>query len=99
MQKFEEKRHFELPQGYGDNRIVIMVRDPYWIYTYWEVNQKRINEIRTEFGPKFDGAKMILRVYDAQHWNFFTSRYPAWSGTGISMSGGPILLTASMSVS
>ncbi len=71
MQKFGGPREFELPGGYGDNRIVIMVRDPYWIYTYWEVNQKRLAEIRSELGAKFDHSRLILRVYDAQNWNFF----------------------------
>ncbi|MFA4966671.1 MAG: DUF4912 domain-containing protein [Candidatus Margulisiibacteriota bacterium] len=71
IQKFSGARPYELPQGYGDNRIVIMVRDPYWIYAYWEINQNKLQEIRSELGAKFDQAKLILRVYDAQNWNFF----------------------------
>jgi len=71
MQKFEGARPFELPQGYGDNRIVIMVRDPYWIYTYWEISNIKLQEIKKELGFKFDQAKLIIRVYDASNWNFF----------------------------
>src|SRR5271168_456972 len=25
----------DLPQGYGKDRIVVMVRDPYWLHCYW----------------------------------------------------------------
>jgi len=71
MQKFEEARGFELPQGYGDNRITIMVRDPYWIYAYWELNGKRIGEIRGELSEKFEQSRLILRIYDTGNWNFF----------------------------
>jgi hypothetical protein len=38
MQKFEEGRGFELPSGYGDNKILLLVRDPYWVYSYWEIS-------------------------------------------------------------
>ena len=61
----------ELPQGYGDNKIVLMVRDPYWLYTYWELNQNRVNEISSELGNKFHNSSMILRVYDTSDWTFF----------------------------
>ncbi|HTY13577.1 MAG TPA: DUF4912 domain-containing protein [Candidatus Omnitrophota bacterium] len=71
MQKFEGPREFELPGGYDINRIVLMVRDPYWIYAYWEINQKKLSEIRSELGDKFGQSRLILRVYDTQNWNFF----------------------------
>ena len=28
---------FPMPAGYGDNRVVLMARDPWWIYAYWEI--------------------------------------------------------------
>jgi hypothetical protein len=71
MQKFEEQRGFELPPGYGDNRISVMVRDPYWLYSYWELNEKRVNEIKNELGDRFWRAKLILRVYHTSDWSFF----------------------------
>src|SRR3989338_7824259 len=27
----------DLPENYWDNQIYLMVRDPYWMYTYWEI--------------------------------------------------------------
>lgn len=50
-----EPRGFEIPAGYNDNRIVLMVRDPYWLYAYWEISSE----------------PLILRVYDVSDWSFF----------------------------
>jgi len=71
IQKFEEHRPFEFPSGYGDNRIVLMVRDPYWLYAYWEISQSKVNEISSELRDKFNSASLILRIYDTSDWNFF----------------------------
>jgi len=72
IQKFVEEKPFEFPAGYGDNRIVAMVRDPYWVHTYWEVNDKRRNEIKKEVGQQaFAKAKEYLRVYDTENWGSF----------------------------
>lgn len=54
IQKFAEERPFEFPAGYGDNRIVLMVRDPHWLFVYWEVQ----------------GNGRWLRVYDTSNWKF-----------------------------
>ena len=32
----------ELPSGYGKDRIVAMVRDPFWIHCYWELTQQAL---------------------------------------------------------
>lgn len=54
----------ELPAGYGDNRIVLMARDPHWAYVYWEINSSRIDEARRNLKSVFDKSRLILRVYD-----------------------------------
>ena len=72
IQKFTEEKPYELPAGYGDNRIVLMVRDPYWLYTYWEVSEKRRGEIMNEIGGEaFNRSREILRVYDTESWHYF----------------------------
>src|SRR5260370_5909840 len=30
----------DLPVGYGKDRIVVMVRDPYWLHCYWELTRQ-----------------------------------------------------------
>ncbi|MCX5751282.1 MAG: DUF4912 domain-containing protein [Candidatus Saganbacteria bacterium] len=64
-QKFAMPEQYHLPGGYGDTKIVLMVRDPYWLYTYWEINSSEADRIKAEIGEEvFIGSKLILRVYD-----------------------------------
>jgi len=51
----------ELPAGYGEEKIAIMVRDPYLAYAYWEVTQERLQREKAWFG--WDG-KLTIRIYD-----------------------------------
>lgn len=54
----------ELPVGYGDNKIVLMARDPHWAYVYWEINSQKIAEAKRRLSAAFDDSRLILRVYD-----------------------------------
>ncbi|OGF50968.1 MAG: hypothetical protein A2231_06570 [Candidatus Firestonebacteria bacterium RIFOXYA2_FULL_40_8] len=49
---------------YGDTRIVLLPRDSYWLFCYWEVSLPRIEEAKQELGQEFYSAKSILRVYE-----------------------------------
>jgi hypothetical protein len=54
-----------LPEGYGDNRLVIMSRDPYWFFAYWEITHERAEAVRVAHGrDSWDKAVLVLRVYD-----------------------------------
>ncbi len=53
-----------LPAGYGKDRIVVMVRDPYWLHTYWELTRNAIARAEAALGQEWHGAKPILRVLD-----------------------------------
>ncbi|RKY33019.1 MAG: hypothetical protein DRP74_01110 [Candidatus Omnitrophota bacterium] len=57
----------ELPIGYGVNRIIIQVRDPRWIHSYWEVTSDTWNRLRDELCDEFYKAKRVLRVYDVSY--------------------------------
>lgn len=58
-------RGMPLPPGYGDNVLVILVKDPHWIYSYWEFNEQYQNHIKKEYGPTiFEESKMVIRVWD-----------------------------------
>ncbi len=70
MHKFIEENKQELPAGYGDNRITIMVRDPYWLHAYWEIPGWKTEEVKHSMGSAFDSSRMILRVYDVTEINF-----------------------------
>lgn len=50
----------DLPQGYGESRIVLMPRDPQWAYTYWDVPNEHKEDLRRQ-----GGQQLALRLYDA----------------------------------
>jgi hypothetical protein len=54
----------DLPGGYGKDRIVVMVRDPYWLHSYWELTRHAIQRAEAALGQDWHGAKPILRVLD-----------------------------------
>jgi hypothetical protein len=54
----------DVPHGYNVDRIVAMVRDPYWVFSYWEVTDRKYRELERAFGETWPACKMILRVYD-----------------------------------
>jgi hypothetical protein len=57
----------ELPQAYGQDKIVLQTRDPWWLHSYWEVTPGTIARLKGEIGNLFFSAKMILRVYDVSN--------------------------------
>ena len=51
----------ELPKKYGENRMVAMVRDPRWIFVYWELTDEKLKEVTAKSKGNFHE---VLRVYD-----------------------------------
>ena len=56
------------PIGESDNlakdRLVVMVRDPYWLHVYWELGRKSIERAKVALGQYWHGAKPSLRLYE-----------------------------------
>ncbi|HLY36517.1 MAG TPA: DUF4912 domain-containing protein [Candidatus Binatia bacterium] len=60
----------ELPRSYGRDRIVLLPRDPWWAFTYWEITPTtRVQGLRA-LGADAEGAREILRVYDVTFITF-----------------------------
>jgi hypothetical protein len=55
----------ELPDGYGESRIVLMPRDPQWAYAYWDIANEHKEELRRQ-----GGEQLALRLYDLKDLNF-----------------------------
>jgi hypothetical protein len=51
----------ELPGRYGVDRLVVLVRDPYWVYAWWELTDPTLQGGRTDVGG---AADLVLRMYD-----------------------------------
>lgn len=55
----------ELPSCYGVDRLVLMARDPYWLYAYWEISATKQEEFKNNYGSQAWGSsRPVLRVYD-----------------------------------
>ncbi len=54
----------DLPYQYDQDRIVLQVRDPRWVHTYWELRGQTLDQLKGRFGDDFRRAKKVLRVYD-----------------------------------
>ncbi|MCM8782803.1 MAG: DUF4912 domain-containing protein, partial [Candidatus Omnitrophica bacterium] len=54
----------QLPKVYGEDRLVLQSRDPWWIHAYWELTPRLYEKVKSELKDEFFQAKRILRVYD-----------------------------------
>ncbi len=54
----------DLPSAYGKDRIVLMVRDPYWLHAYWELTPQAVRRAEAALGQDWHGARPILRLLD-----------------------------------
>jgi hypothetical protein len=59
----EERSFQELPDSYGVDRVVALVRDPYWIHVYWELTEETLSPAMRRLGPAARGARVVMRVY------------------------------------
>ena len=50
-----------LPQAYGRTRLALLVRDPEWIFAYWEISEEDRRRFGIDGGP---ARKIALRVHD-----------------------------------
>lgn len=44
------------------DRLVVMVRDPYWLHACWELSQRSIDRAQAALGRHWHGARPVLRV-------------------------------------
>lgn len=76
----EKERRLPFPEAYEENRVVLLVRDPWWIYAYWEMlpgtvreaNVLRLYDVSSERPQAFD----IFLTPQAKSWyiNVFPDR-------------------------
>jgi len=54
----------DIPEGYGESRIVLLPRDPLWAYVYWDIPNSEKEEKRLQ-----GGQQLALRLYDSTDLN------------------------------
>jgi uncharacterized protein len=55
---------WDLPAAYGMDRIVLLPRDPYWLFAYWEVTPALKESNYHKYGSAWQEGRGILRVFD-----------------------------------
>ncbi len=66
LQAKQLPRHMphDLPGGYNKDEIILQIRDPWWLHSYWEVTLNTWAKLKQQFKDIFHSAKKTLRVYD-----------------------------------
>lgn len=79
---FEEER-FLFPETYGIDRVRLLVKDPEWLFAYWDLSTRSVDTLRRELGerglaltrltlritdPAHGGTSIILLPYGARAW-------------------------------
>ncbi|MDI6632394.1 MAG: DUF4912 domain-containing protein [Bacillota bacterium] len=55
----------ELPRRYGEDRLVLLARDPHWLFAYWEISATKQEEFSARYGPEaWRSSRPFLRLYD-----------------------------------
>lgn len=54
----------DIPSGYNQDKIVLLVRDPWWVHSYWELTQATRDKFKESLGGQYHQAGWVLRVYD-----------------------------------
>lgn len=63
MSEIEPVNTYELPAGYGDNRVVLMIKDPHWIFAYWDIDPAVSDLFRSDFGNDiWDRSAPFLKI-------------------------------------
>ena len=63
-----------LPDRYGENRLVLMLRDPSWVYCYWDIEDRTLDELKAE--REFSG--FVLRVIELAAPDWGKDSYVDW---------------------
>jgi len=56
---------FMFPDTHGEDLIALMVRDPYWLFAYWEFSPDLNDRLLSRLGEEtLRNSRLVLRVYD-----------------------------------
>jgi hypothetical protein len=53
----------EESRSVGKDRLVVMVRDPYWLHAYWELSRRSIQRAEVAMGQHWHAARPALRLH------------------------------------
>ncbi|MDD2478131.1 MAG: DUF4912 domain-containing protein [Candidatus ainarchaeum sp.] len=57
----------QVPDNYGDTRVVLLARDPEWMYCYWEISDEKRNELG--LSDFITSNRLVLKIYRIEFRN------------------------------
>ncbi|HHW12045.1 MAG TPA: DUF4912 domain-containing protein [Firmicutes bacterium] len=60
-----EEPRFPLPSSYNETSITLLIRDPFWLYTYWDFSREVKENLEKMFGD-WQRTPLSLRVWEEQ---------------------------------
>jgi len=74
---YPEERVTELPAQYGDTKLVLLVRDPEWLFLYWEIS--RAHREMLGLPPQGTPERLVVRLHDTTDVEEFNgTNAPVW---------------------
>jgi hypothetical protein len=64
----------ELPERYMETRLMLMLRDPSWVYCYWDLEERILEELR----ENRDYSGLVLRVTELAAPDWGKDSYVDW---------------------
>jgi len=56
---------YPVPERYRDDILVILPRDPHWIFAYWDISDETSEQLKRQYGRDFfEKSNFLLRVHD-----------------------------------
>lgn len=50
--------------GAGKDRLVVMVRGPYWLHCWWQLTRSGVSRAQAALGQEWHAARPVLRLYE-----------------------------------
>lgn len=63
MKELDRASASEKNGGAASDRLVLLVRDAYWLHAYWELRRRSIERVRSAMGRMWHTATPVLRLF------------------------------------
>jgi uncharacterized protein len=61
--RYELNAGWSIPQSYGVDRLVLLPRDPHWLFSYWEITPGLEQRMEGMY-PQWKQSRLTLRVHN-----------------------------------
>lgn len=73
---------YSLPPQYDDARIVLLARDPHWLYAYWDLSDDRKDQLIQDIGNElWQNSTPVLKINNLTKNNSFYVRINDFSNS------------------